>query len=331
MIDYSKYWTNQKSAYNEALSYIYNRQKGNIKSFKTPWAKVNDAGVNGFEWHNMVVVAGRPGSGKTLLKDQIVRESYTHNAGAPMNILEFQLEMVAKASKVREFSSVIGKSYKYICSADPIDKITDYELNQLIAHSKRALDVNNNPVDIVEKPVTVEVVEAIIHAYMKQHAQIINDKTVYINTLITLDHSLLLKKSAHHKTKTDMLYELGETITKLKRIYPILFIILSQLGREVERPERNEEGKYGNYILDSDIFGGDALMQHADIVIGLNRPGNKFIKYYGPQRYIIEDDSIIVFHFLKCRNGDSRMSFFKAEFDKMRIVEIETPGQQQRR
>jgi hypothetical protein len=36
-------------------------------------------------------------------------------------------------------------------------------------------------------------------------------------------------------------------------------------------------------------------------------------------------------HFLKCRNGDSRMSFFKAEFEKMKITEMETPPQQERR
>ena len=36
-------------------------------------------------------------------------------------------------------------------------------------------------------------------------------------------------------------------------------------------------------------------------------------------------------HFLKCRNGDNRMSFFRAEFEKMRVSEMETPAQQERR
>jgi hypothetical protein len=36
-------------------------------------------------------------------------------------------------------------------------------------------------------------------------------------------------------------------------------------------------------------------------------------------------------HFIKCRNGDARMSFFKAEFEKMRIVEMATPPQQERK
>jgi replicative DNA helicase len=158
----------------------------------------------------------------------------------------------------------------------------------------------------------------------------------YINeyqtkTIITLDHSILLKKAPYHRDKYEMLYEFGEMLTEIKRIYPITMIVLSQLNRSVESPERNEDGKYGNYILDSDIFGGDALLQHADLVVGLNRPAKQKIKFYGPDRYIIEDDKTLVMHFLKARNGDNRMSFFKAQFEKMSVIEMETPATQERR
>ncbi len=95
-----------------------------------------------------------------------------------------------------------------------------------------------------------------------------------------------------------MLYQLGEELTKLKRKLPIIFIILSQLNRNVDSPDRAENGKYGNYILDSDIFGGDALLQHADMLIGINRPAHRKIEYYGPERYIIADDTVLVAHFL---------------------------------
>ena len=57
----------------------------------------------------------------------------------------------------------------------------------------------------------------------------------------------------------------------------------------------------------------------------------KFIQFYGPDRYIINDDSILVFHFLKTRTGDTRMSFFKAQFEQMKIIEMITPSVQQKR
>ena len=86
-----------------------------------------------------------------------------------------------------------------------------------------------------------------------------------------------------------------------------------------------------HYVLESDIFGSDAMLQHADTLIGLNRPAKSKIRYYGPDRYIIDDDKTLILHFLKARNGDTRMSFFKAEFERMQISEMATPPQQQRR
>jgi hypothetical protein len=140
----------------------------------------------------------------------------------------------------------------------------------------------------------------------------------YTKTIITLDHSLLLKKAPFEKDKLDTLFALGEALTDLKRKYPIAFIVLSQLNRDIDRPERNEDGKYGNHILESDIYGADALLQHADTLIGVNRP-------------VIEDMSVLVFHFIKARNGDTRMSFMRAEFDKMRVSEMPTPATQERK
>jgi hypothetical protein len=43
------------------------------------------------------------------------------------------------------------------------------------------------------------------------------------------------------------------------------------------------------------------------------------------------DDRTLVLHFLKARNGDTRMSFFKAMFERMEIMEMNTPEQEQPR
>jgi len=323
-------WKDQRSAYKEALQYVNARKQGTVTSFKTPWTKVNDAGVNGLEWHSMTVIGGRPGTGKTLIKDQIIREGFEKNKGQNLRVLEFQFEMVARASKVREFCSVLGRPYKYVCSAYQDNKLTDQDLKVLYQHSKKAVDIDKCPVDIVENPCSIVQLKNIVANYMEEHAQEVDGIKVYTNTVVTLDHSYLCKQEKG-ESKTDMLYNLGEALTLLKRKFPIAFVILSQLGRHVESPERNENGKYGNYILETDILGGDALFQHADMVIGVNRPANKYIEYYGPERFIIVDDTVLVFHFLKCRNGDTRMSFFKAEFDKMQVREMPTPGNQQKR
>lgn len=336
-------WKSQRQGFLDSLHYMQGRMRGEIKSFKTPWTKVNDATTDGFEWHSVTVIGGRPGSGKTLIKDQIIREGFKLNAGENFRVLEFQFEMLARTSAIREYSSVLGKSYKYLCSAD--GKISEEHLKMCYEYAKERVKY---PIDVVEDPCTVADFKQIITDYMESHStkETVREfyeqdgktlekdveKKVYKKTIVTLDHSLLLKRNkSEEKDKHDTLYALGEALTELKRKFPIHFLILSQLNRGIDSPERNEDGKYGNYILESDIFGADALLQHADTLIGINRPAKQKIRYYGPDRYIIEDDQVLVFHFLKCRNGDTRMSFFKAQFAQMKIVEMPTPGQQEKR
>ena len=322
-----KLWKDQKQGFLDSLVYLRGRKDGHIRSLKTPWEKFNDATTDGLEWHSMTVIGGRPGSGKTLIKDQLVRESFKLNPDEKFRVLEFQFEMLARTSAIREFSSVLGKSYKYLCSAD--GQLSNEDLATCYEHAKERVKI---PIDIVEEPITVNELKEVIVDYMNTHATKDDEgKVEYTKTIVTLDHSLLLKKAPFEKDKFDTLYNLGEAITEIKRRYPIAFIILTQLNRGIDNPERNEDGKYGNYILESDIFGSDALLQHADTLIGINRPAKQKIRFYGPDRYIIENDRVLVLHFLKCRNGDNRMSFFKAEFERMRISEIPTPPQQEKR
>lgn len=318
-------WKNRKSGFQESLQYLDNRRKGLANSLKTPWEKFNDAGCAGIEWHTLTIIAGRPGSMKTAIKDQIIREAFELNPDETFRVLDIELEMLARTSAIREYSSVLGKSYKYLCSASN-NNLTDEELNRCIEHARKSI---SNPVDITENPITVLEFKKLVEDYMEAYTTIIDGVKTYIKTLITLDHTILIKKGG-----TDintMLYDLGETATQLKRKYPIAFIFLSQLNRNIESPERNEDGKYGNHVLSSDIFGSDAMMMFADVVIGINRPALQKIKFYGPDRYIIDDDKVLVLHWIKTRNGDTRLSFFRCEFDKMRIIECNTPPTQQSR
>lgn len=329
----NKLWKSNKDNYVDALNYIVGRRKGDITSFKTPWGKFNDAGVDGLEWNSMILVGGRPGSGKTALASQITRESKINNPKDDIRILDFQFEMLGKVGAIREFSAELGQSYKHVLSAEK-NKISDDELNKLIRYSKKNKDF---PRDLVEDPKSVPQIKHIIETYMNKYSYTVEKKTKegevkqikkYTKTIITLDHTYLVKESPNHSGKTEMLYDLGEILTQLKRKYPIIFIILSQLGRNVDTPERNENGKIGNYITEADVFGGDALTQHADIIALIDRPGKRNIKIYGPERFIIPTTNILVVSFTKVRNGDPRISFFEAKFEEMKIMEANTPDRQ---
>ena len=311
-------WDGQYQAFNDALKYMLARQSGEEKSIQTPWPKFNDAITDGLEWNTLTVIGGRPGSGKTLIKDQIVRESFILNPAEDYRVLEFSFEMVGRTTALREFSSLTGKTYKELCSAGT--KLTQDTFNKCHMYAK---DRIKSPVDQITTPMTVNQMRDQVDIYMNMHKG--------KKTIITLDHSILVKRAPYQNNRLDMLFELGEFFTEMKRKYPCMFICLSQLNRNIDNPDRAVNGKYGNYVLESDIFGSDAMLQHADTLIGINRPAKQKIREYGPDRYIIEDDKTLVLHFLKARNGDTRMSFFKAAFERMEIHEMDTPPQQQRR
>jgi len=313
----AKGWEGQKESFKEALTYMLDRQAGKEKSIYTPWPKFNDAVTDGLEWNTLTVIGGRPGSGKTLIKDQIIRESFVLNPNDPFRVLQFQFEMVGRTSAIREFSSITGKTYKELCSAGTLLSSTDF--NKCHAYAKQRV---GNPVDVIGTPMTVNQMRDQVDMYFNTHKK---------KTIITLDHSILVKRAPYQNNRIDMLFELGEFFTQIKREYPCMIICLSQLNRNIDNPDRAVDGKYGNYVLESDIFGSDAMLQHADTLIGLNRPAKQKIRLYGPDRYIIEDERTLVLHFLKARNGDTRMSFFKALFERMEIQEMDTPPQQQRR
>ena len=109
-------------------------------------------------------------------------------------------------------------------------------------------------------------------------------------------------------------------LAEIRRQLPVAFIVLSQLNREIEATERVRNGTQGNFVRDSDVFGADALLQYADVLIGINRPSKYGITLYGHEKYIVDMNTLAV-HFLKVRNGDCGLAFFDADFARSNITE----------
>jgi replicative DNA helicase len=311
----------ERDALRKAILKIKGRRKGEIKSLKSAWPKFNDAFCDGLEWRTITVVGARPGTGKTLFMEQLVSDIIEHNTDQEFRVLKFQLEMVDETSGVRKLSLKTGADYNTLMSKDRVlvdkaiyDKCIEY-------YDKSE---NNDLTNVVYDACTVDEMCATIHYEIEKYKK---EDGTYMNMLVAIDHSALFRLSKGQKDKFDMLGSLGEALTMMKKKYPVAFVVLSQLNRNIETPDRQRDGEYGNYVLDSDIYGSDALLQHADVVIGINKPSLKKIRQYGPDRYIVNDEDMLVFHFLKSRNGTTRMSFFKLDRTTMRIEEIATPAQ----
>lgn len=339
----NKSWKTREESYSKTLKYLTGRMRGKITSVKTPWSKINSVAANGLELHTSIAFCSRPGGGKTVLLEQICREVHDLNPDKKLRVLKFQLEMHDQTVDIREFSSVLQKSYGYMVGAEEWPKLNDW--GQVIGKEKLSKEdllrcweyikdktrknsegIPLYPEDVVHKSPTVDELESIIDDYMETYKQGVdeNGKNIYTETIICIDHARLIRRKSG-QSETDMLYELGPMLNRKKGEYPIVIILLNHLKREINSDARCEPSKYGNYIRDEDVFGGDSIFQNFDIIVGIDRPSLRQITKYGPSSYIIEDEYILVFHFLKVRNGTPGMSFFRGDFGKMRITEIELP------
>jgi replicative DNA helicase len=307
-------WVHISTIRRKALDYMIKRKDGLIESVKTPWKKFDDAGIAGLEWGSIITVAGRPASGKTLIVNQITRNAHKLNPKQDFAVLDFQFEMKNETTGVREFSSVLKKSYKDLLSVDR--PISQQDIDKLEFYSKHS---SGQEIYQIDQPMTVPEMRRTIIEFVK-----------FVNkpVIVTVDHSVLVAKSADEKDVQDTLNNLGKMLTDVKKQIPVLFIILTQMNRSIEEQTRKIPGTVGNYPTSADVFGADALLQHSDIMVAINRPFLYSIDVYGPEQFEV-DDKTLALHFLKTRNGDNRLCFFKAEFESMSISEMATPSQRQ--
>jgi len=302
----------------EALEYILDRQSGKVTSFKTPWVGLDDIGINGLEWGSMFTIAARPGAGKTMITAQILREAYRRNPTQSFNVLEFQFEMGTKQYGSRAFAAEIALDYNVVLSSKKaLDEFSVKMMRQFREETEKMYSMGIERI-FLGKPMGHDSIYKAVHEYYN----LLGGKPM----IITIDHSWLVKKSTDEKEKINTLYNTVEMLMKLKNELPIVIIMLSQLNRNIDEAVRKIPGTIANYPTASDIFGGDALMQGSDMLVVINNPAKNDVYCYGPQKFKADKTNIFM-HLIKVRNGanDSNLLFFKAEFNRQRMIEILPP------
>jgi len=299
-------------SYEEVLdktyNYIVQRRDGDIKSLKTPWTKFNSQLMGGLEWNTLTVIGGRSASGKSLMANMITSGAFDHNPDQDFAVLDFQFEMLARSTGIRNISAKTGIPHRNFASIT--EPISDDDLD---AARKYIEEHKHRQIYVAERPQTVDKMYDTIENFCRHMNK---------HVLVTVDHSLLIKKDSSESSQLAMLFNLGNMLAEARRKLPISVILLSQLNRDIDSQARMEEGSIGNYVKDSDIYGSDALLQFSDVLIGINRPMKNDIRYYGPRGYLMTENTIAA-HFLKVRNGKTGLLFFEADFERATMKEME--------
>lgn len=312
-------WESKKKGYIQAVEQIIKRRNNPdyIPNLRTPWERINDGTLGGLTWNTLNIFAGRPGSGKTLIKDQILRYANDHLPN--VRVLEFQLEMSGEQHALRDISSYMGISIQRLLSykvKNESEKLTDEDILKI---KNRIEYVANRPWNLVTTSGTVSQIRHIIKEYRKKYPK--------EKLLIAIDHSDLVQND-NRQSKLDKAYALCEMITQMNTdasMGDLLFIVLAQMNRGIEETSRMEPGKVGNYPTANDIFGADAFQQHAHFVVCINRPRQSHIDVYGPKKIPIPvetpEEATVVWHVVKNRTGQTGMIFMKAMWHQMEMYE----------
>lgn len=295
---------------NETEKYIDDRRKGLIKSCKTGYKKLDGALLGGIEYGSTISIGARPGVGKTAISSALLRGIIKNNDISNLEILDFNWEMSSKSLMIRDLSAEMKETYKNIISAgnNPVSD-EDFKKYQNILEQYK-----NLPWNFEEDPKTTAEFESIVTNRIAKNP---NKKRI-----VRIDHSVLAKQSASEANQVVMLQNLLAVCVKLKKQSDIIFIILTQIGRDFET--RQEDGSDNAFPRLNDCYGSDSVSQSSEVVILLNRPSLYGVSYYGRRPNGISIDSNTVFaHIVKSRNSESNLTLqYEAQFDKMRIREI---------
>lgn len=294
-----------KQAFDEEVEYISGRYSGRIKSVKTPWTTWNETYTDGFEWGWIVTVAGLSGGGKTALLNILETQIFECNPDQRIAVLSFNFEMLARRLVGRKISGVLKKTVKQLYSADKDNNITEEELGLIT--SKIGDEITKYDISYIEMPGNVVDIEYAAEEFIVQRLR----KNPDSHIVITLDHSILVKKLKGDER--DTLTELMSAFNELKKRYPnTLFIVLSQLNRNIEKEERKKgfgPERILHFPQKSDIFGSESLFQFSDAVIVFHRPELLGLEAYGPKSLPVK--GIIYCHHLKARDGVPRITRFE--------------------
>jgi len=243
--------------------------KGVMPGLSTGFKDLDDITL-GFGSSNLVIIAGRPGMGKSVLGMNIAR--YTALEGK--NALLFSLEMEAEELMQREIAALSGISLTSIRTGD----IKDHEWPKMTGAIEK---MNTDNLLIDDSPsITVAQIAARSRRIMKRQGL----------DIIIVDYLQLV--TGEGDSQTHQIELISKGLKRLAKELKIPVVALSQLNRELEkRPNKRP--------IMSDLRQSGAIEQDADIILFVYRD-----EYYNEDS---ADKGLAELIIAKQRNGPTGM------------------------
>jgi replicative DNA helicase len=247
---------------NQNMTQIRKVKSGEIERYGIP-TKLNDLDnvINGLIAPDLIILAGRPGMGKTALAMTIIK-NVAITQQIPVGV--FSLEMGAEQLEIRLKSMVSGVSGSRALRGN----ISDMELHEL---EKATAITEIAPIYINDKS-SLKISDV--------RSKAIEWRATYGIQLIVLDYIQLMGDRIKGQTRDQEIGAISGGLKRLAKELGIPIIALSQLNRDVEKRNPPEPRL-------SDLRESGSLEADADIVFMLYRP-----EYYDIQEVNFKGEQV---------------------------------------
>ena len=294
------------TATEEAVTYIKNRKDHKIESLKTRWSKFNSQCMGGIEPNTIYTIVGISGSGKSSFVNSLESDLIDLNPNQDVVILNFSLEMLSSRNIGRKLSSKLRRTTSQLYSST--EDLSEDDLSKV---EKASQQIKKYPIYYVDVPGTVETIGNTIEKFYETKVKGTNKKFIII-----LDHVLLVDGNG---SALQTISNLQKLFIRVKKLPNTTIIQLSQMNREIEKPERINNPSM-HYPMRSDISSADTIFHASDYVMCIHRPETLGIQLYGPNRLLVQNK--VFLHILKNRDaGDCAILEFENDLKYNNLIE----------
>jgi len=303
----------------ETNKYIEQIRAGNLKPLLTSSPKEQD-NIGGYYPSMQVVIAARSGQGKTAriiqdikdFCDPILNPYYKDK----VIVLFDTWEMPGWRNVLRMYSSGLEKT---------VNSILNFKTPLEEEYYERLLSLSK---ELDHYPIYFNQITENVNVWSARKHKIIKDNPDY-QFVVVVDHTRLVSKSKE-RTEEELITSFMKAGMELKNSTGAITIFLSQLNRNIETAAKSREDIGKSLVVASDIFGADSVMQCADIVLTMHRPG-----YYGLEFFEkiptgkskldpTKEDDLMLLSVLKQRDGWTGTIVQKHELKYNRIWDYPT-------
>jgi replicative DNA helicase len=265
----------------EHIDFLH-KNKGKITGLETGYTDL-DKRLSGLQKTDLIIVAGRPGAGKTVTAMNMAE----HAALDGKNVLVFSLEMSSDQLLMRSACSVghidHGKLRDGHTDEETWPKLTSY----LARIKDKSLTIDDRPI--------------VSSVQMASRARKIVRRTGKPIDLIVVDYIQLMSDKGDELQKTT---DISRNLKLLAKTMNCPVVALSQLNRKCEeRPNKRP--------LMSDLRSSGSIEQDADIIIFVYR--DEYYDENSPQKGIAE------LNVAKFRNGQTGVVYMASKLNECRF------------